>query len=95
MEFKIFEARYRDHADLFKCIEMFMSDLKIRLEEIKSKFISIAYKNSTHWDENFVKFLQFTVSKVLMKIDKSLPNAALQEYVGFRDLLSSAIDVSC
>lgn len=70
-----------------------MSDAKIMLDGILSKCYYKAFNRITEWNENFLKFLRYTVENCIAIIgyNKSDVKASFKEYVNIRDLLSEAI----
>lgn len=81
---------------------MFVSDLKVMLEGLKSKLFFKTFKKITEWDENYLKFLQSTVDVCKGKVDevdealKGVSNLrkAVDGYVNIRDnLLDSLNDI--
>lgn len=70
-----------------------MFDAKVMLEGILSKCYYKAFNRITEWNENFLKYLRYTVEKCIAIIgnNKSDLKSSFREYVNIRDLLSEAI----
>lgn len=98
--FHLFEAQYHDNSDYqLKCIKLFLNDLNEMLIGIKTQLYYKTFKRLTEWDDNYLKFLQFTLDDCGIKCVKQVRElsrvdvkSALQEYVNIRDSLSGALN---
>lgn len=78
------------------CLKMFFNDLKDMLQGLKTKLFHRTFKKNTEWDENYLKYLRFTVEACIEKIVNELKaefdvRQTFQEYHKLRDSLMGTL----
>lgn len=83
-----------------QCLTMFLNDFKDMLNGLRNKLFHRTFKKITEWDENFVKYLRFTIETCIEKVDEAFRDFTresnfkrlLKEYLSLHEALMETLN---